>query len=180
MVHWLGDFPGGTVIKNHLPMQKRQVIQEMWVWSLDQKDPLKEEIATPSRILVWKIPWTEEPGGLQSMQSMGSQTVRHDWMAEHACQWVGICTFTTKGLSSVSELRDWTKIPPATSYSQKKKKKKKVYYTFLNGPIVPEGFPVSSVVKKWVAISYSTGSYWPRERTCISWVSCIGRQIFNH
>ena len=38
-------------------------------------DPLEEEMATHSRILAWRIPWTEEPGGLQSM---GSQRVRHD------------------------------------------------------------------------------------------------------
>ena len=39
------------------------------------KDPLEKETATHSRILAWRIPWTEEPGGLQSM---GSQTVRHN------------------------------------------------------------------------------------------------------
>ena len=41
-------------------------MQEMWVQSLPQKDPLEQEMATHSSILVWKIPWTEEPGGLQS------------------------------------------------------------------------------------------------------------------
>ena len=43
-----------------------QEIPETWVGSLDQEDPLEEELATHSSILV-KIPWTEEPGGLQSM-----------------------------------------------------------------------------------------------------------------
>ena len=43
--------------------------------TLDREDPLEEGMATHSRILAWKIPWTEEPGGLQSM---GSQRVRHD------------------------------------------------------------------------------------------------------
>ena len=43
--------------------------------TLGQKDPLEEGMATHSNILVWKIPWTEEPDGLQSM---GSQTVRYD------------------------------------------------------------------------------------------------------
>ena len=51
-------------------------MQEMWVQSLGQEDPLEEGIATHSSILVWKIPWTEEPGGLQSM---GSQRARYDW-----------------------------------------------------------------------------------------------------
>ena len=41
--------------------------QEMWVWSLGQKNPQKEGMATHSSILAWRIPWTEEPGGLQSM-----------------------------------------------------------------------------------------------------------------
>ena len=66
-------FPGGSVIKKkkkiHLPMQ------EMWVQSLGQKDPLEKEMATHSRILAWEIPWTEEPGKLQFL---GSQRVRHD------------------------------------------------------------------------------------------------------
>ena len=51
-------------------------MQEMQVWSLGQEDSLEKEMATHSSILAWRIPWTEEPGGLQSM---GSQRVRHDW-----------------------------------------------------------------------------------------------------
>ena len=48
--------------------------QETWVRSLDWEDSLEEEMATHSSILAWEIPWTEEPGGLQSM---GSQRVGH-------------------------------------------------------------------------------------------------------
>ena len=59
------------VVKN-LPTQEKQ---EMWVRSLDWEDPLVEEMATCSNILTWKNPWTEEPGGLQSV---GSQRVVHD------------------------------------------------------------------------------------------------------
>ena len=51
------------------------VMQATWVLSLGQEDPLEKQMATHSSILVWRILWTEEPGGLQSM---GSQTVRHD------------------------------------------------------------------------------------------------------
>ena len=51
--------------------------QETWLWSLGQEDPLEEEMATHSNTLAWEIPWTEEPGGLQSM---GSQRVGHDWV----------------------------------------------------------------------------------------------------
>ena len=50
-------------------------VWETWLRSLDREDPLEEGIATHSSILAWRIPWTEEPGGLQSM---GSQRVRHD------------------------------------------------------------------------------------------------------
>ena len=51
------------------------VMQETWVQSLGWEDPLDKEMATHSSILAWKIPWMEEPGGLQSM---GPQRVRHD------------------------------------------------------------------------------------------------------
>ena len=50
-------------------------MQETQVQALGQKDPLEKEMATHSSILAWRIPWTEDPGGLQSM---GSQRVRHD------------------------------------------------------------------------------------------------------
>ena len=51
-------------------------MRETWVWSLAREDPLEKEMATHSSILAWRIPWTEEPGRLQSM---GSQRVRQDW-----------------------------------------------------------------------------------------------------
>ena len=49
--------------------------QEMGVRSLGSEDPLEEGVSTQSSILAWRIPWTEEPGGLQSM---GSQRVKHN------------------------------------------------------------------------------------------------------
>ena len=55
---------------NNLP-----AIQETWVRSLGGEDPLEDGMATHCSILAWRIPWTEEPGGLQSMES---QMVRHD------------------------------------------------------------------------------------------------------
>ena len=48
---------------------------ETWVQSLGQKDPLEKEMATQSGTLAWRIPWTEEPGGLQCI---GPQRARHD------------------------------------------------------------------------------------------------------
>ena len=65
---WLG-FSGGSVVKN-LP-----AMQEMQVWSLGREDLLEKEMATHSSVLAWEIPWTEEPGRLQSMRS---QRVGHD------------------------------------------------------------------------------------------------------
>ena len=64
------DFPGGSDVVKHLP-----TMQETRVQSLGWEDLLEKEMATHSSILAWKIPWTEEPGGLQSK---GSQSVGHD------------------------------------------------------------------------------------------------------
>ena len=50
-------------------------MRETWVQSLDQEDPLEKGMATHSSILAWRIPWTEEPGGLQSLES---KRVSHD------------------------------------------------------------------------------------------------------
>ena len=63
-------FPRGSVVKNLPAMQKPQ---ETWVQS--RVDPLEEGMAAHSTILAWRIPWTEGPGGIQSI---GSQRVRHD------------------------------------------------------------------------------------------------------
>ena len=52
--------------------------RETRVSSLGQKDPLEREIAPHSRLLAWKSPWTEEPGGLRSMESQKNQTRLHD------------------------------------------------------------------------------------------------------
>ena len=52
-------------------------MQETWVQSLGQENPLEGEMATRISILVWEIPWTEEPGGLQSMGCKESDTTEH-------------------------------------------------------------------------------------------------------
>ena len=62
-------FSGGSKVKNLPAMQETQVLSLSW------KDPLKKEMAAHSRTLAWRIPWTEEPRGLQSM---GLQRVGHD------------------------------------------------------------------------------------------------------
>ena len=65
-------FPGGSVVKNQ-PV--KQEMQKMLAQSLGRKDPLEKEMATHSSILAWEIPWSEEPG---SLQSMGSQRVGYN------------------------------------------------------------------------------------------------------
>ena len=55
-------FPGSSVVKDPSPTQ------EMWVQSLHWEDPLEKEMTPHSSILAWEIPWTEEPGGLWTME----------------------------------------------------------------------------------------------------------------
>ena len=66
--------PDSSVVKNLPAMQRMQAL------SLGQEVTLEEEMATQSTTLVWEIPWTEEPGGVQSM---GLQRVRHDLAINH-------------------------------------------------------------------------------------------------
>ena len=63
------SFPGDSMVKN-LPAK-----QKTWVQSLGWEGPLEKEMATHSSVLAWEIPWTEEPGGLQST---ASQRVGHN------------------------------------------------------------------------------------------------------
>ena len=64
----LSKFPVAQTVKNPPEMQ------ETWVRSLGREDPLEEDVATHSSILAWKIPWTEESGGLPSIGSLKSWT----------------------------------------------------------------------------------------------------------
>ena len=72
-------------------VKRLPTMQETRVRSLGQEDPLEKEMATHSSILAWRIPWTEEPGRLQSM---GSQRVRHDWVTSLHLQ--NLITLTQK------------------------------------------------------------------------------------
>ena len=67
-------FPSGSAVKN-LP-----TMQETEVGSLSQEDTLEKKMTTHSSILAWDIPWTEEPGGLQSR---GSQELDMTWWLNH-------------------------------------------------------------------------------------------------
>ena len=71
---WHGGFPGGASGEEPACPCRRH--NETRIRSLGREDPLEEDMATHSRILAWRIPWTQEPGGLVSM---GSQRVGHNW-----------------------------------------------------------------------------------------------------
>ena len=77
------DFPRGSVVKKKM----LPAMQKTWIQSLGQEDPLEKELANPSSILTWEIPWTEEPGWLQST---GLQRVRHNLATEHILVCSGI------------------------------------------------------------------------------------------
>ena len=69
------DTPTGTIVSEAQTVKNLPAMQETGVQFLGQEDPLEKGMATHSSILAWEIPWTEEPGGLQSTRS---QRVRHD------------------------------------------------------------------------------------------------------
>ena len=70
---YIVGLPGSSAVKNLPAMQEPQKMQ---VWSLGQEYPLEEGMATHFSVLAWRIPWTEEPGRLQSI---GLQRVGHKW-----------------------------------------------------------------------------------------------------
>ena len=76
------------------------VIQKTRVLSLDREDPLEKGMTTYSSILTWRIPWTEEPSGLQYM---GLQRVRHDWVI-HAFFFFKLCIMPASSLSPGTQL----------------------------------------------------------------------------
>ena len=76
---WTKSLQGASLVAQ--TVKNLPVMQETQVQSLDQEDPLGKGMATHSSILAWEIPWTEEPGRLQSM---GSQRVRHNRETEHS------------------------------------------------------------------------------------------------
>ena len=113
-------------------------IQETWVRSLGQEYPLGKGMATHSSILAWRMPWTEEPGGLQSM---GLEKVRHDWTtnAHTHGSFIPAAAAAAKSLQSCPTLCD---------------------------PIdgSPPGSPVPGILQastlEWVAISFSNAWKW--------------------
>ena len=82
-------------------------MQETWVWSVGWEDVLKKGMATHSSILAWRIPWTEEPGGLQSM---GSQRAGHDWVSSKHTH---THTHTHTRILSLLSPSHWSRLSPS-------------------------------------------------------------------
>ena len=139
------------------------VMQETWVWSLGWEGPLEEDMATHSSILAWRIPWTEEPAGLQSI---GLQRVGHDWsdLARIYINYV-------KALK-INKSRQTLKANMLVAQS----------CLILCNPMdcSPPGSSVQGILQarilEWVAMPFSRQSCWPRDRT---WVSYIAGRFFT-
>ena len=82
-IGYISWFSGASLVAQ--TVKNLPAMQATWVPSLGQEDSLEKGMATHSSILAWRILWTEEAGGLQSM---GSQRVRHDWATNFLIQWV--------------------------------------------------------------------------------------------
>ena len=131
-------------------------MQETWVQSLGQEDPPENEMGKLYRILAWRIPWTEEPGWLQSM---GSQRVEHDWGTN-------IFTFFILQQLLISGVCSVTQLCPTLCDSMD---------SSLPGSSVDR--ILQSRILECVAISWSRGSSRPRNWTHIS---CVIRQTLYH
>ena len=94
-----------SIINCWLPLVAQMIkilpkMQQTWIRSLGQEDPLEKEMAAHSSILAWRIPWTEKPGGLQTMES---QRVRHDWTSFTHSLLISIIIYIPVTLTSDSE-----------------------------------------------------------------------------
>ena len=129
-------------------------MQETQVRSLGWEVPLEKEMATHSSILAWRIPWMEEPGGLQSM---GSQRVGHDWASSHP--------FTSfHFLFKWSEVK-WVKWSEVKSLSHVRLSA--IPWTVAYWAPPSMGFFQARILE-WIAISFSRGTSRPRAWTQVS------------
>ena len=140
-----------------------QKMQETWVWSLGWEDPLEKETATYSSILAWKIPWTEEPGGLQSM---GSQRAGHEQLS----------TLTQSCLRDWPCWGCWLSVPGSGSHSDSTAEQ-------LDDLQLTRGSPMSQwqrgePTEPW-SVSLPSWGTWPRARSWMRtmWKSRQTQQI---
>ena len=151
-------------------------MQETWVRFLGREDPLEKEMTIHSSTLAWKIPWMEEPDRLQSM---GSQRVGHDWATSRflreaynvsLCHWPPQRTY-------------WMWFPNGCIKPSVTERACLLSCSVVSDSLQPVecSLPGSSVhgilqarILEWVAIPFSRGSYWPRDRIP---VSCIASRF---
>ena len=121
-----------------------QELQEMPVWSLVQEDLLEAGMATHSNILAWRIPWTEKPGGLQSM---GLQRVRHDW-SDLARTHSFLCKYYAPG----AVLSAWHLLTSLTSFYLPSNPVSRYFYHlyFTNEETEPRRLFISLFWLRWV------------------------------
>ena len=94
-------------------------MQETWVWSLGWEDPLEKGMMTHCSILAWRIPWTEEPGGLWFM---GSQRVGHNWVTNSSKAKLRTYSSSSRAIENVLRQILWAvfqKLMPAGPWSQR-------------------------------------------------------------
>ena len=142
-------------------VKRLSIIWDTWVWSLGWEDPLEKEMAIHSRAIAWKIPWTEEPGRLQSM---GSQRVGHDWATPlftftiHSKWKIIMLLSTSRNLDRAQDVVCWCCLVVKSCLT-------------LCDPIdcSPPGSSVHGILQarilECVAIPFSRQSFWPRDWT---------------
>ena len=128
------------------------IVQENQVRSLRWEDPLEKGMPIHSSILAWRIPWTEEPGRLQSM---GLKRVPHDWAAEHSC---------FHSVATGKRLQQRLSSPP---------EKPKIFAIWS----FTESLPVPGLIQQWFIISPSSMAGWAQlsrfSPSTLSWWGCI-------
>ena len=136
-----------------LPMQE---MQETWVWSLGREDPLEKEMPTHSSILAWRISWTEELGGLPSMQW---QRVGHNWVTEHEHE-------MTFHMRSCVRMMNWLRANKAlASESQSQAKGSNCSHFCIPHPMIC--FPCSLLQSTSLELTESKQMTWPRRHVTL-------------
>ena len=141
---------------NHVIISLKFVFSHLFVWigSLGWEDPLEKEMATQSSIRAWEIPWTEEPGGLQSL---GLQRVGHHWTTN--TYFLCLCILLTVGtFGGVCVLVA------------------QLCLTVCNLPGSSVHGVLQARIMEWIAIPFSRDSSWPRDWTQ---VSCTAGRFFT-
>ena len=98
--NWILTFSFNYALLVAQMVKNLPAVRETQVQFLSQEDPLEKGMATQSSILAWRIPWTEEPGGLQST---GSQRVEHDW-ATNATTTINLNSHVASGSIDIMDL----------------------------------------------------------------------------